>query len=194
MRIWQQQTEDSALLAIEPLNSLDQEASGERISVLAPEKNPIEKDILSTGLTEESASTTLQGADGLGVQCQAVKVVDDPMEVEGIPICSKKVRVSLGELDQNIVREQTLASQANLKIGKWKRLARSVKNDQEQSNQVLVDVLQESGQKRVIEHDCEADPPTGHKFSKRTKQQQKENYAFSETVVVASLNWPHLAQ
>lgn len=150
-----QQTKGWELRTMESLMLPNQESHGESISEIPLQITPIEKAKLPIALIEEAESTGLQVVTRMEEQFQAVTGVVDVMEVERLPSSTSQGRVSLGPLDQNVVRELTVASEANKKIGKWKRLARSGQNNQEQSSRVLVDEVQESGQKRLLEQEGE---------------------------------------
>lgn len=69
-----------------------------------------------------------------------------------------------------------------------------MKKDQGQSSATSVGKQHDSGKKRLLEQEEEADQLHMPNFGKRSKNQQKENVEFSEQVVAASRNWPHLDQ
>lgn len=109
--------------------SLGLEFSEKRVSELAPKIAPTENANLPIGLFEAAEVLVIQEFARMREQIEAMKVVDDLMEVERMSNKTSQVRVSLGPLDQNTVREILVESEANMKIGKWKRLARSVKKE-----------------------------------------------------------------
>lgn len=75
------------------------EFSRERVPDIVPTIAPTKHVNLPTGLFEAAEVSVIQEAARIREQIEAVKVVDDLMEVKGRPHNTSQVRVSLGSLD-----------------------------------------------------------------------------------------------
>lgn len=94
------------------------EISDEKISDTTPKLTPTVQANLSSGLVEAEKVSVSPADNRMRENIEDVKVEDDLIEVEGKEPISSQVRVSLGPLDQNIVKELTVESVANMKTGK----------------------------------------------------------------------------